>query len=144
MATEFWVNIGSGNGLLPDGTNPSPEPMLTYHQWGPVVITWGQFHIKWLSHQLFKLARKLISSNFIQISQGSMGKRTIIKFTDKIFWVIVALRELTHWGRDQMDAISQTTFWIVFSWMKMFEFRLKFHWSLFLRVQLTIFQHWSR
>ena len=26
----------------------------------------------------------------------------------------------------------------------MFEFRLKFHWSLFLRFQLTIFQHWFR
>ena len=26
--------------------------------------------------------------------------------------------------------------------MKMLEFRLKFHWILFLRVQLTIFQHW--
>ena len=24
------VNIGSGNALLPDGTKPSPEPMLTY------------------------------------------------------------------------------------------------------------------
>ena len=24
-----WVNIGSGNGLLPDGTKPLPEPMLT-------------------------------------------------------------------------------------------------------------------
>ena len=30
----------------------------------------------------------------------------------------------------------------LFSSMKMFEFRLKFHWSLFPRVQLTIFQHW--
>ena len=28
----FWVNIGSGNGLLPDGTKPLPEPMLTYHK----------------------------------------------------------------------------------------------------------------
>ena len=27
-----WVNIGSGNGLLPDGIKPLPEPMLTYHQ----------------------------------------------------------------------------------------------------------------
>ena len=26
----------------------------------------------------------------------------------------------------------------------MFEFRLKFHWGLFLRFQLTIFQHWFR
>ena len=42
----------------------------------------------------------------------------------------------------QMDAISQTTFSNAFSWMKMFEFQLKFHWSLFPRVQLTIFQQW--
>ena len=35
----------------------------------------------------------------------------------------------------QIDAISQTTFSNAFSWMKMFEFRLKFHWSLFSRVQ---------
>ena len=32
MATETWVNIGSGNGLLPSGNKPLPEPMLTYHQ----------------------------------------------------------------------------------------------------------------
>ena len=36
---------------------------------------------------------------------------------------------LTHWGRDKMADISQTTFPSVFSSMKMFEFRLKFHWS---------------
>ena len=29
MATEIWVNIGSGNGLVPDGTKPLPESMLT-------------------------------------------------------------------------------------------------------------------
>ena len=51
---------------------------------------------------------------------------------------------LTHWGRDKMVAISQTTFLSAFSWMEMFEFRLKFHWSLFLRVQLTKFQHCFR
>ena len=43
-----------------------------------------------------------------------------------------------------MDAISQTIFSSAFSWMKMYEFRLKFHWSLFLRVQFTIFLHWFR
>ena len=52
---------------------------------------------------------------------------------------------LTHWGRDEMNDISQTTFSNVFSSMKMFEFRLKFHWSLFPpRVKSTIFQHWFR
>ena len=38
---------------------------------------------------------------------------------------------LTHWGREKMDAISQTTLSNVFSWMKMIEFRLTFHWSFF-------------
>ena len=42
-------------------------------------------------------------------------------------------------GRHFADAILDS-----FSWMKMCEFRLKFHWSLFLRVRLTIFQHWFR
>ena len=51
---------------------------------------------------------------------------------------------VTHGGRDKIDAILQTTFSNAISWMKMFEFRLKFHWSLFLKVQLTIFQHWFR
>ena len=63
------------------------------------------------------------------------------KHTLRIYiWSIV----LTHWGRDKMDAISQTTSSSAFSWMKMFEFRLKFQWSLFPRAQLTIFQHWFR
>ena len=48
---------------------------------------------------------------------------------------------LKHLGWDKMAAISQTTPLNTFSWMKMLEFRLKFHWRLFLRVQLTIFQH---
>ena len=52
--------------------------------------------------------------------------------------------ELTHWGWDKMDAISQTTLSNAFLYMKMLKFWLKFHWSLFLRVQLTIFQHWFR
>ena len=51
---------------------------------------------------------------------------------------------LAPWGRDKMAAVSQTILSNAFSWMKMLEFWLRFHWSLFLRVQLTIFQHWFR
>ena len=51
---------------------------------------------------------------------------------------------LTHWGGDKMDHISQTMFSNAFSWMKMFEYRLRFHWILFLGIRLTIFQHWFR
>ena len=30
----YMDNIGSANGLLPNGTKPLPEPMLTNHEWG--------------------------------------------------------------------------------------------------------------
>ena len=46
---------------------------------------------------------------------------------------------LTHWGRDKITAISQMTFSNAFSWMEMHEFHSRFHWSLFLRFQITIF-----
>ena len=48
---------------------------------------------------------------------------------------------LTHWGLDKMADISQTTFSNAFSWIEIYQFRFIFHWSLFLRVELTIFQH---
>ena len=51
---------------------------------------------------------------------------------------------LIHCGPDKIDAILQTTFSNAFSWMKMCSLWLRFHWSLFPRVKLTIFQHWFR
>ena len=56
--------------------------------------------------------------------------------------VIICLSYHISWGRDKMPDILQTTFSDAFSSMEMFEFQLKFHWSLFLRVQLTISQYW--
>ena len=44
----------------------------------------------------------------------------------------------------QNGRLFPMTFSDAFSWMKVNEFRLRFHWSLFLRVQLPIFQHWFR
>ena len=39
---------------------------------------------------------------------------------------------LTHWGQNKMAAFFRTTFLNEFSWMEVYEFRLKFHWNLFL------------
>ena len=47
------------------------------------------------------------------------------------FVEIMIKDQLTHWGRDKMATIFQTPLSNAFSWKKMFEFRLKFHWSLF-------------
>ena len=44
-------------------------------------------------------------------------------------------------GLKKMATIFQTIFSNTFSWMKIYEFWLRFHWSLFVRVQLTTFQH---
>ena len=43
-----------------------------------------------------------------------------------------------------MANISQATFSNEFSLMKIYKFRLSFHWSFFSRVQFKIFQHWFR
>ena len=77
----------------------------------------------------FELAHKHFFSLYITIFLARYDKPQVM---------------LTHWGRDKKDTISLTTFSSSFSWMKIFEFRLKFHWSLFLTVPLTIFQHWFR
>ena len=60
-------------------------------------------------------------------------------------WVIIddlrfidVQTSLSDWSRDKMVAISQTTFPNAFPWMKMHEFRLRFHWSLFLRSNIYV------
>ena len=50
----------------------------------------------------------------------------------------------THWHRDIMAAIFQTTFSNAFSLTKMYQFQLKFRWSMFRSVHLTTTQHWFR
>ena len=61
--------------------------------------------------------------------------------TRDVYWDISGL---THCGQDKMAAISQAIFSNTSSWMKMRELCLKFHWSLFLRFELTISQHCFR
>ena len=43
FAAMIYVNIASDNGLLPDGTKPSPELKLNYHHWDPLALTQDQF-----------------------------------------------------------------------------------------------------
>ena len=49
---------------------------------------------------------------------------------------------MTHLTLNKMSGISQTISLDAFSWMKNFVFWLKFHWNLFLKVQMTLIQHW--
>ena len=74
MTTETWVNIGSGDGLLPDGTNPLSEPMLTDNQRSPVTFILRQFYKSCLNyHAVTKIHLKITylkfhsNQHFIQI-----------------------------------------------------------------------------
>ena len=46
--------------------------------------------------------------------------------------------------RQNGSPFSRRHFKIAFSWMKIYELHLRFHWSLFLGVWLRIFQHWFK
>ena len=52
--------------------------------------------------------------------------------------------QMNHLPRDKLAAISQTRNSGAFLWLQNFVFWIKFHWSLFVRVQLTITQRWLR
>ena len=52
MLTQVCVNIGSGNGLVPDGTKPLPETMLTSHP------KYSSIHLRAISQEMLM--------NFIQ------------------------------------------------------------------------------
>ena len=56
----MWVNIGPGNGLLPDDTKPLPEPMLTYHQLGICSI-----HLRPVSQLILVLTQNIKADNDI-------------------------------------------------------------------------------
>ena len=88
---QICVNIGSGNGLLPDGTKPLPEPMLTDHHWSPVTFISGQYHQRCLNHQSLKSVWKLHIQYFIQISQGPMGYQSkhIISHNFALIWCLI-------------------------------------------------------
>ena len=82
-------NIGSGNGLVPDGTKPLPEPMLTYHQWHSSM---GYFtagisainHCNWLEKYSSKISLKSPRPHWVnKLVPGRFGchiKNTIFNY----------------------------------------------------------------
>ena len=73
-----------------------------------------------------------------------------LEFTGRLVLKVIAIRVttvltdigLTRWGRDKMAAIFPDDIFKCIFLMTEYGFRIKFHWSLLLRVQLTISQHW--
>ena len=80
-------------------------------------------------------------SGFIQTMACISNRRQVITWTNhyQVRCMLSAGHNvLTHLPLDKMAAISQTIFSDAFLWLKSCVFWLKLHWSLFVRVQLTI------
>ena len=67
MATMILDSIGSGNGLLLDGTKPITEPMFTYHHWVNQHTSEGSsIPILIPQPSVTKISLKIIDSNLIK------------------------------------------------------------------------------
>ena len=91
-----------------------------------------KFHTKYLIHTL----KDMILYN-VEILRALRFKSSYSLLKRPPVW---PKWHLIHWGWGKMDAISQTTSTNAFSWMKIYEFRVRFHWILFLMFKLAIFQ----
>ena len=125
---------------------------LSFVQWNTGLF-WESFNGIYLFYEIITSQHWL--GDQISLSHGSKSFKKIstvwlfymaqiCKCKEEIVdWrVICSYLSLTHVPLVKMATISQTTFLNVFSWMKKFVFFFKVHWGLFLRVQLTITQHW--
>ena len=120
---------------------------------------------RFLYNNLLRALRFKSSYAFLKCPPDLLGERVLFpehsKWPSHPYWTVEAVhlswapcitssicsydhRPLKHWGRNKMAAILQTSFSIAFPWTKTFEFWMICHWNVFLRVSLTIWQHWFR
>ena len=98
MATKVWVNIGSRNGLLPDGTKPSHEPMLTKSQWSHVAFNCGQLHRKCWRNQFEKYACIITTKS----SRGQWVKTSVWRIINnhstvtRVSWYLISTLLFMH------------------------------------------------
>ena len=86
-----------------------------------------------------------IMKKLSRICSRPVGNNTKIQHVSHLFMYFLLQPCLTHWGWDKRHFdISPMTFSNAFSWMKIYEFRSIFPWSLFPRDECTVFQHWFR
>ena len=80
MAKENWVNIGSGNGLLADGTKPLPEPMLCFHQWVDV-------HLRGNLKEIFQspIVKISLKINYLKFHSDLQGTNELNQDLQSIF-----------------------------------------------------------
>ena len=99
------VNFGSDNDLLPDGTKPLPEPMLTYHQGCSVDSPESNF-----TFHTQKNCFNLICSIYSAISCYLLGHQAITwTFLRKCIWHLkkmIILKYLKRYFRLAVESVD--------------------------------------
>ena len=139
------VNLGSGNGLVPSGNEPLPEPLLLHLPWCHVAsLRVNELNNILTTYGFTSYTTTVLSAwnlpQFIHLILPCMTFENGLMFYACLWfgshktWYQLHDWHLTHWDRDKMAPIFQITFSNAFSLMKMYTFWLKFHWNLFPRV----------
>ena len=119
MAAWIWVDIGSGNGLLLDGTKSPPEPMLNSHYWGFYSI-----HMRAISHSVPQLLLCIMSLNIILLKllpylprANELNKDLIIQY---------------HWFSQRRVSYSPSSHYLTFFiplYAELFWWNMKIFWD---------------
>ena len=126
------------------GGKPWSEPRLRYWQ-----LNYKE-HIRFKSFHRYCATLEKIIVKYLELilchryrDKPNVGNHTC-KHGNKVHWRICPspkLSEWTHWGRDKIATISQTTFLNAIPWTKcIFSFEL--FWNMFPGIQSSIYQHW--
>ena len=133
-----WVSIVSGNGLAPvrhQAITETNDDLLAGGHLGTKLCgnwikTW-KIYLKNL-HWKFCLWDDVVIGMTWEIHHNNINSSCAQKHLISGYIICHTLGHtyhgLTHWSRDKMAAISQTTFSNAFSWLKMFEYWWNFHW----------------
>ena len=89
----------------------------------------GNGFSRWVSYMPTLLWTTLVGN--VNMDHNGLIKIRILNMSRQM---VLASVPSTHWSREKMAAIFETTFSNAFSWMKMYKFRLRSHLSLFPRV----------
>ena len=111
------------------------------YKWGKIVTALYSFNV--LFHKHFMSSSSKLKTKYKKMCYTKKGWSSQLSYhvmCKTVTW-LDQLVKLAHWGWHKMVTIFQT-FPYVFSWKKIYELWLRYNWSLFLKVQLAIFQHW--
>ena len=126
---ESWFNSLFGQ------RKNTPQLHITDHTKGPVMRFAFSYH---------KVVMYSLRDEFQTMKTSSADKADVEScIQTRSLQIQTYVTVLTHWGREKFPK-NFLTFSNAFSWMKIYKFRFRFNWSLFLRVSLITFQHWFR